>query len=65
MAWTPKNWRKAGLESSTGYAPPELLILSSAGEVSIRDPTQVDGARRRNSTHANWHCNIAIKGVGE
>ena len=33
---------KAGLKSSTGYVPPELLILSSAGEASVRDPDHAD-----------------------
>jgi serine/threonine protein kinase len=33
---------KAGLKSSTGYVPPELLILSNTGEASVRDPTQAD-----------------------
>jgi serine/threonine protein kinase len=37
-----KIGEKSGLKSSTGYAPPELLILSSVGAVSVRDPTQVD-----------------------
>ena len=33
---------KAGLKSSTGYVPPELLILSSTGEAIVRDPDQAD-----------------------
>jgi hypothetical protein len=37
-----KIGEKAGLKSSTGYVPPELLILSSAGEACVRDPTQAD-----------------------
>jgi serine/threonine protein kinase len=31
---------KAGLKSSTGYAPPELLTFTGNGEVTPRDPTQ-------------------------
>jgi hypothetical protein len=35
--------KKAGLKSSTGYVPPELLVLSSTGdEASVRDPNQAD-----------------------
>jgi hypothetical protein len=34
-----KIGEKAGLKSSTGYVPPELLILSSTGEACVRDPT--------------------------
>jgi hypothetical protein len=37
-----KIGKKAGLKSSTGYVPPELIILSSTGEASVRDPTQAD-----------------------
>jgi hypothetical protein len=34
--------KKAGLKSSTGYVPPELLILSNTGEASVRDPSQAN-----------------------
>jgi hypothetical protein len=37
-----KIGEKAGLKSSTGYVPPELLILSSADEANIRDPTHAN-----------------------
>jgi hypothetical protein len=37
-----KIGEKAGLKSSTGYVPPELLILLSTGEVKVRDPTQAN-----------------------
>ena len=39
-----KIGEKAGLKSSTGYVPPELLILSNTDEtrVRVRDPTQAD-----------------------
>jgi serine/threonine protein kinase len=37
-----KIGEEAGLKSSTGYVPPELLILSSAGEACVRDPNQAD-----------------------
>jgi hypothetical protein len=44
---------KAGLKSSTGYAPPELLILSSAGEANVRDPTKAD-ALKADSSFDMW-----------
>jgi hypothetical protein len=37
-----KIGKKAGLKSSTGYVPPELLVVSSSGEASVRDPAQAD-----------------------
>jgi hypothetical protein len=33
---------KAGLKSSTGYVPPELLSLAKTGEANLRDPTQTN-----------------------
>jgi hypothetical protein len=48
-----KIGEKAGLKSSTGYVPPELLILSSTGEACVRDPSQAD-ALTANSSFDMW-----------
>jgi hypothetical protein len=44
-----KIGKKAGLKSSTGYVPPELLILSTTVEASIRDPNQDDALTAESS----------------
>ena len=49
-----KIGEKAGLKSSTGYVPPELLILLSSGEVKVRDPTQADLALTADSSFDIW-----------
>jgi serine/threonine protein kinase len=48
-----KIGEEAGLKSSTGYVPPELIILSSTGEASVRDPTQA-GALTADSSFDMW-----------
>jgi serine/threonine protein kinase len=54
-----KIGEKAGLKSSTGYAPPELLILSSAGEASVRDASQVD-ALTADSSFDMWSLGVLL-----
>jgi hypothetical protein len=45
--------KKAGLKSSTGYVPPELLIELSSGNASVRDPTQ-DNALTADKSFDIW-----------
>jgi serine/threonine protein kinase len=49
-----KIGEKAGLKSSTGYVPPELLMLLSTGEVKVRDPTHADLALTADSSFDMW-----------
>jgi hypothetical protein len=57
-----KIGEKAGLKSSTGYAPPELLILSISGEASVRDPSQVDhiDALTADSSFDMWSLGVLL-----